>query len=340
MGMFEELIKFVSENFETLFIISVFPGLSFVLGFVIFAVWYQRKYLARLMIRMGPVHCGRRLGWLQLMADAMKLIAKELIFPKAANKILFIFASIMLPVIPAAMIALIPFAPGLVIYNAAGIGLLIFFAISTIFPVISVIRGWAANNKFTIIGAFRNIYLDIAGEIPIFLASIGVMIWAGTYDLNEIVLKQSSMWFVIPQLLGFIVFFIGFLAMIEKVPFDIPTAESELIYGPNTEYSGAMFLNMMEADYINLLAWTLLMITLYFGGYNGPRVFADPIVNGVFWMIAKLLIGVTIIFTIMISYARLRIDQAVRMGWNYLLPLSILNILLTLVLKYLLYGGV
>ncbi len=338
--MFNELISFLNENFQTLFIISVFPGLSFVLGFVIFAVWYQRKYLARLMIRMGPVHCGGRLGWLQLIADALKLITKELIFPKAANKFLFVFASIMLPVIPAAMIALIPFAPGLVIYNASGLSLLIFFAISTLFPVIGVIRGWAANNKFTIIGAFRNIYLDIAGEIPVFLSSVGVMVWAGTYDLNEIVLRQQGMWFVIPQFLGFIVFFLGLLAMVEKVPFDIPTAETELIYGPNTEYSGAMFLNMMEADYVNLLAWTLLMITLYFGGYNGPTIFADPVVNGVFWLILKLLVAITIIFTIMISYARLRIDQAVRMGWNYLLPLSILNLLLTLVLKYLLVGGV
>jgi len=337
--MIDALISFVNENLGVLFVIAIFPGLAFILGFVIFAVWYQRKYLARLMIRMGPVHCGGRMGWLQLIADAMKLVAKELIFPRAANKTLFLFASVVLPVIPAAMIALIPFAPGLIIYDAAGVSLLVFFAISTLFPVVSVIRGWAANNKFTIIGAFRNIYLDIAGEIPVFLASIGVMIWAGTYDLNEIVLKQASMWFIVPQFLGFIVFFIGFLAMIEKVPFDIPTAETELIYGPNTEYSGAMFLNMMEADYINLLAWTLLMITLYFGGYNGPPIFADPVLNGVFWILVKLIIAITIIFTITISYARLRIDQAVKMGWNYLLPLSILNILLTLAMKFYL-GGV
>jgi NADH-quinone oxidoreductase subunit H len=148
------------------------------------------------------------------------------------------------------------------------------------------------------------------------------------------------MWFVFPQILGFIVFFIGFLGMIEKIPFDIPTAESELVYGPNTEYSGAMFLNMMLSDYANVLAWTLLMITLYFGGYNGPAIFPDPIVNGAFWIIVKLLIAISIIFTIMITYARLRIDQAIRMGWSYLLPLSLLNILLTIILKFFLFGGV
>ena len=335
-----DIVGFVQANLPIFIRILLFPGLLFIFGFVIFAVWYQRKYLARIMLRMGPVHCGKRLGWLQLVADAMKLLTKELIIPRAANKIVFIVVTFLLPVIPAAMIAVIPFAPGYVIYPASGYSLLLFFAISTLFPVVGILRGWAANNKFTIIGAFRIIYLDIAGEIPVFLASIGVMIWAGTYDLQRIVELQKDMWFVFPQILGFIVFFIGFLGMIEKIPFDIPTAESELVYGPNTEYSGAMFLNMMLSDYANILAWTLLMITLYFGGYNGPAIFSNPIVNGAFWIIVKLLIAISILFTIMITYARMRIDQAIRMGWSYLLPLSLLNILLTIILKFFMFGGV
>ncbi len=335
-----DIIGFVQTNLPIILMILIFPGLLFIFGFVMFAVWYQRKYLARIMLRMGPVHCGRRLGWLQLMADAMKLLTKELIIPRAANSVIFIVVTFLLPVIPAAMIAVIPFAPGYVIYSANGYSLLLFFAISTLFPVVGILRGWAANNKFTMIGAFRIIYLDIAGEIPVFLAGIGVMIWAGTYDLQRIVELQSSMWFVFPQILGFIVFFIGFLGMIEKIPFDIPTAESELVYGPNTEYSGAMFLNMMLSDYANLLAWTLLMITLYFGGYNGPAIFPNPIVNGAFWIIVKLLIAISVLFIIMITYARMRIDQAVKMGWSYLLPLSLLNILLTILIKYFVLGGV
>ena len=338
--MFEfDLLKFIKVNFLIFFKIGVFPGLGFIFGFVIFAVWYQRKYLARLMLRMGPVHCGRKLGWLQLIADALKLLTKELIVPDAAHEELFITLSILLPVVPGAMIGLIPFAQDFVIYSAQGYGLLLFFAISTLFPVLGILRGWAANNKFTIIGAFRNIYMDIAGEIPVILSAAGVMIWAGTYDLIKIVELQKNIWFIFPQILGFIVFFIGYLGMIEKVPFDIPTAESELVYGPNTEYTGAMFLNMMLSDYANMLAWTLLMITLYFGGYNGPMIFSNPIVNGSFWMLVKLLIAITIIFTVLITYARLRIDQAVRIGWNYLLPLALLNIFLTIFFKYLLLGG-
>ncbi len=339
--MFEfDFMKFIKLNLPVLIKIGLFPGLGFIFGFVIFAVWYQRKYLARIMIRMGPVHCGKKLGWLQLIADALKLLTKELIVPEAAHAELFVLLSVMFPVIPGVMIAFIPFAKNFVIYPTYGYGMLLFFAVSTLFPVLGILRGWAANNKFTIIGALRNIYLDIAGEIPVILASVGVMIWAGTYDLQQIVEMQSSIWFVFPQILGFIVFFIGYLGMIEKVPFDIPTAESELVYGPNTEYTGAMFLNMMLADYTNLLAWTLMMITLYFGGYNGPIIFSNPIINGGFWMIVKLLVAITIVFTIMVSYARLRIDQAVRIGWNYLLPLALLNIILTIFLKYIVLGGV
>lgn len=329
-----DLMGFIEVNLTTLLKIYLFPGLGFVFGFVIFAVWYQRKYLARIMVRMGPVHCGWRLGWLQLIADAIKLLSKELIFPRAANKGIFVLATILLPVIPAAGIALIPFGPDFVIYEGGRFGLLLFLALSTLFPVISILKGWAANNKFTIIGAFRTIYLDIAGEIPVFLAGVGIIIWAGTFDLQKIVKLQSNMWFVFPQILGFIVFFIGYLAMIEKVPFDIPTAETELVIGPNTEYAGAMFLNIMLSDYVNTLAWTLLMITLYFGGYNGPMIFSNVVLNGVFWMMLKLIVALSLVFIVIIAYARLRIDQAVKMGWNYLLPLSLINILLTILIKY------
>ena len=335
--LLDAVLNFIRANLIQLVKILIFPGLAFIFGFVIFAVWYQRKYLARLMLRMGPVHCGGVAGWLQLIADAIKLISKELILPEAAHKKAFVFVTILMPVVPAAMIALIPFARDFAIFNAYGYNLILFFAISALYPVLSILRGWAANNKFTIIGALRTIYMDIAGEIPIILAALGVMIWAGTYDLQSII-ESQRIWNVIPQILGFIVFFISYLAMIEKIPFDIPEAEPEIVLGPNTEYTGAFFLNMMLADYVNILAWTLLMICLYFGGYLGPSIFANPTLNGIFWMIVKLLVAITIVFTIMISYARLRIDQAIRLGWNYLLPLSLINILLTIGVKYVVGG--
>jgi len=338
--MFEMLYKFIEANFRALFKILGFPGVTFIMVFIIFAVWYQRKYLARLMLRMGPVHAGKVLGWLQLIADALKLLTKEIILPRESMKKLFLLSAILLSVIPAAGIALIPFARGFSILPIRGFTLPLFLAIMTLYPIFIILMGWSANNKFTIIGAFRSIYLDVAGEIPLILSAIGVMIWAGTYDIQSIIELQKNMWFVFPQILGFITFLISYLAMIEKVPFDIPEAESELVFGYKTEYTGALFLDTMLGDYVNLLAWALIMISLYFGGYLGPSITGNTIIDGSIWMLIKLIIIITITFTIMISYARLRIDQAVRVGWNYLIPLSILNIILTIVIKYLVLGGV
>ncbi len=334
--MLDQIFQFINENFPTLFKITFFPGLTFLFLFTIFAVWYQRKYLARLMMRMGPVHAGRVLGWLQLIADAFKLLTKEIILPKYAYKKLFLLSAITLPVIPAAAIALIPFAPGYAIFDVRGYSAILFIGIMSLYPIFIILMGWASNNKFTLVGAFRTIYLDVAGEIPMFLSVLGVIIWAESYDLQTIVEKQAMMWNIIPQFIGFIVFFISYFAMIEKAPMDIPEAETELVFGYRTEYTGALFLDTMLGDYINVLAWALLMITLYLGGYNGPTIFQDPVLNGAFWMLLKLLIVLTITFTVVISYARLRIDQAIRLGWYYLIPLSILNIIITLIIKYVL----
>ena len=332
--MLDVILDFIKSNFPVLFRITFYPGLTFLFVFTIFAVWYQRKYLARLMLRMGPVHAGKVMGWLQLVADAFKLLTKEIILPKYAYKKLFLLSAITLPVIPAAAIALIPFAPGYAIFNLPGYTAPLFLGIMSLYPIFIILMGWASNNKFTLIGAFRTIYLDVAGEIPIFLSVLGVMLWAGTYDLQTIVEMQKNMWFIIPQFLGFIVFFISYFAMIEKAPMDIPEAETELVFGYRTEYTGALFLDTMLGDYINVLAWALLMISLYFGGYNGPAIFPDPILNGAFWILIKLIIVLTITFTIVISYARLRIDQAIRLGWYYLIPLAIANLVLTAILKY------
>jgi len=337
--MFKDIMKFIEVNLPVLIKILGFPGLTFILIFLIFAVWYQRKYLARLMTRMGPVHAGKVLGWLQLIADALKLLTKEIIIPRESMRKIFVLSAGTLSVIPATAITLIPFAKDFAIFPIRGYTLPLFLAIMTLYPIFVVLMGWAANNKFTIIGAFRSIYLDVAGEIPLILSTIGVMIWAGTYDIQDIIEAQKSIWFVFPQLLGFIVFLVSFMAMIEKVPFDIPEAEAELVFGYKTEFSGALFLDSMLGDYVNLLAWSLLMITLYFGGYLGPSITGDPIIDGSIWTLIKLVIVVTMTFTIMISYARLRIDQAIRVGWNYLIPLAILNIILTIFVKYVILGG-
>ncbi len=337
--MIDPILDFIFTNLDPLIRIIIYPGITFIMLFTIFAVWYQRKFLARLMLRMGPVHAGKFAGWLQLIADSLKLLTKEIIFPEHSYKKLFLLSAITLPVIPAAAIALVPFAPGYAIFNVRGYTGILFLAIMSLYPIFIVLMGWASNNKFTLIGAFRTIYLDVAGEIPLFLAALGVFVWAGTYDLQDIVAQQATMWFVIPQFLGFLVFFISYFAMIEKAPLDIPEAETELVFGYRTEYTGALFLDTMLGDYINVLAWALMMIKLYFGGYNGPAIFADPVLNGAFWILFKLIILLAITYTVIISYARLRIDQAIRLGWYYLIPLALLNLIITVILKYVVLEG-
>ncbi len=340
--MIESILKFVEANFKTLFMITVFPGLAFIFGFLIFAVWFERKYLARLMVRMGPVHCGKVLGWLQLIADAIKLITKEFIVPRFSLRLLFFLLPIILPVIPAILVVLIPYAKDYILYDAGGNGLILFLALATIYPVLSMLIGWVSNNKFTIIGALRTIYMDVAAEIPIVLSVLGVVILAGTYDLVSIVEAQRKIWFIIPQILGFIVFLIGYLGMTERIPMDFPVAEVELVFGVKTEYTGPLYLLMMEADYINWLAWSLLLVVLYLGGYNGPNIFGNETISGIFWTLIKLFIVMVVILTVKISYARLRVDQAVRLGWRVLIPLSFINLVITILLKYYfpgLWGG-
>jgi len=340
--MIESILKFVEANFKTLFMIIVFPGLIFIFVFLIFAIWFERKYLARLMVRMGPVHCGKVLGWLQLIADAIKLITKEFIVPRFSLRLLFFLLPIILPVIPAILVVLIPYAKDYILYDAGGNGLILFLALATIYPVLLMLIGWVSNNKFTIIGALRTIYMDVAAEIPIVLSVLGVVILAGTYDLVGIVEAQRKIWFIIPQILGFIVFLIGYLGMTERIPMDFPVAEVELVFGIKTEYTGPLYLLVMEADYINWLAWSLLLVVLYLGGYIGPNIFGNETISGIFWTLIKLFIVMVVILTVKISYARLRVDQAVRLGWRVLIPLSFINLVITILLKYYfpgLWGG-
>lgn len=340
--MIEWILNFMQANFKILFMITVFPGLSFIFSFLIFAVWFERKYLARLMVRMGPVHAGKVLGWLQLIADAIKLITKEFIIPRFSLRILFFLLPILHPVIPAILVVLIPYAPDYILFDAAGNGLILFLALATIYPVLSMLIGWVSNNKFTVIGALRMIYLDVAAEIPIVLSILGVVILAGTYDFIGIIEAQKRLWFIVPQIIGFIVFLIGYLGMTERIPMDFPVAEVELVFGVKTEYTGPLYLLMMEADYINWLAWSLLLVVLYLGGYNGPDIFGNKTISGIFWTLLKLFIVMVIMLTIKISYARLRVDQAVRLGWRVLIPLAFINIIISILMKYYfpdLWGG-
>ena len=333
-----ELLKwlwdFIWFNFKPLAQIIVIPGLAFILLFAMIAVWFERKFLARAMLRIGPYYCGKRSGWLQVIADFLKLFFKEFVVPDDAEKALFLAAPVLLPTIPALAITLIPFDSNWVLFDAGGLSLPVFLAIAGLAPVIPIFTGWAANNKYTIIGSFRTAYLYISGEIPLIICAAASALLAGSLDLVDIVEAQRPLWFAIPQFIGFLIFFVGLILEAERTPFDVPTAETELVMGWRTEFSGVLFGFTMMAEYLSFLGWTLLFIVLYLGGYLGPSLFGVPLYDHIFWMLLKLAVIVVIVVLIRTVYPRLRLDQTLRLGWNYLMPLSLLNLLMTLILKW------
>ncbi len=326
---------FLSFNAKPIEQILILPGLAFILGFAIIAVWFERKFLARAMLRVGPYYCGGRAGVLQVFADFIKLFFKEIIVPERVNWAFFMFMPVLLPTVPAMALILIPFDRSWVLWNVGSLGLPMFFAIAGLAPLVPIFSGWASNNKYTFIGAFRVAYMYISAEVPLVLCAAGVAIMAGSFDLVRIVEAQTSVWFAIPQVLGFIIFFLGVIIESERTPFDIPTAEVELVLGWRTEFSGILFGFTMMTEYVLFQAWALLFVTLYLGGYNGPILFGMVTLSHVFWLVAKLVIVVVFIILLRCIFPRLRLDQMLRLGWSYLTPLAVLNLAIVLGLKLL-----
>jgi NADH-quinone oxidoreductase subunit H len=326
-------MEFLTVNIKPILQIVVLPGLLWVIVYAVIAVWFERKLLARAMLRVGPYYCGGRAGWLQLIADFMKLFFKEIIIPRDVNWLFFLAMPVLLPSVPALAVILIPFDANWVLWDIGGMGLPMFFAIAGIAPLIPIFAGWASNNKYSFIGAWRVAYMYISAEIPMVICGAAVAIMAGSFNLVDIVEAQQNMWFFIPQFIGFVIFFLGVFIESERTPFDMPGAETELVLGWRTEYSGVLYGFVMFTEYVMLQAWALLFITLYLGGYNGPVLFGAVTASHIFWMILKFVILVTIVIFSRVVFPRLRMDQMLKLGWYYLTPLAVLNLIFTLALK-------
>jgi NADH-quinone oxidoreductase subunit H len=327
------LVEFLTVNAKPLVQVIVLPGLAFILVFAIIAVWFERKFLARAMLRVGPYYCGKRSGVLQVFADFLKLFMKEIIVPEGIDFIFFAAMPVLVSTLPAMALILIPFDQNWVLWNIGGLSLPMFFAIAGLAPLLPIFAGWAANNKYTFIGAFRVAYMYISAEIPLVICGAAVAIMAGSFDLMKIVEAQRNMWFCIPQFLGFILFFLGVIIESERTPFDIPVAEVELVFGWRTEYSGILFGFTMMAEYVMFQAWTLLFITLYLGGFNGPIIFGNVMLSHIFWLLAKFVVLVVFIILIRCVFPRLRMDQMLKLGWKYMTPLAVLNLVIVLAMK-------
>ncbi len=327
------IIEFLTVNAKPLLQIIVLPGLLWVIVYAVIAVWFERKFLARAMLRVGPYYCGGRSGWLQLIADFIKLFFKEMIIPREVDKFFFLLMPVLLPSVPALAVILIPFASDWVLWNVGSLSLPFFFAIAGIAPLIPIFTGWASNNKYTFIGAWRVSYMYISAEIPMVICATAVAIMVGSFDILEIVQAQKNMWFFIPQFIGFVVFFLGVMIESERTPFDIPGAETELVLGWRTEYSGVLYGFVMFTEYVMLQAWALMFLCLYMGGFNGPVFFGATTASHIFWMVIKFVLLVTLVILLRVVFPRLRMDQMLKLGWRYLTPLAVLNLIITLVLK-------
>ena len=272
-------------------------------------------------IAIGPNRAGP-FGMLQVMADMIKIFTKEDWIPPFADKPLFVLAPA-LAVAPVLLaFAVICVAPGVTVADL-NIGLLFFLGMSSLGAYSMVLAGWASNNKYSLLGGVRAAAQTLSYEVFMGLSLMGVVLMAGSFNLGEIVAAQRNMWFVVPQLIGFVVFFIAGLAETHRTPFDLTEADSELVAGYHTEYSGMKFGMFFLGEYMGITLISALMVTLFFGGWQGP--FLPPVV----WFIVKTLVFIAIFILIRASLPRPRYDQLMALGWKVLLPLSLINLVVT-----------
>jgi len=344
-----------------IFRVMAFPGFGFAALIAAGTIFVERKMLAKLQLRVGPFYCGKLEGILQLMGDGLKLISKEIIIPAKADKPIFWAAPVLFVATAAAFVAFIPVAPGWVVADVE-MGLLGVFAVIGFFPIITILSAWSANSKFPFIGGIRALFQMVSFEIPLILSLLGVVMLTGSLNLSEIAASQSSFPWIVFLPVGAIVFFITMLAELERIPFDLPEAESEIVAGWLTELSGMMYGLVQLGTYLKLYAFAGLFVVLFLGGWNGPMVvppfpeelltqgielgpvvagpfpglplFDQAMLNGTLWFVLK---TVAVIFFILLPrgvFPRIRVDMLLNLGWTKLIGLAFVNIFIALGLLY------
>jgi len=313
---------FFSEIYKIIFLLLP------VLVSVALVVWLDRRVWAFVQKRKGPNVVGP-FGLLQTVADALKYIFKEIIIPASANKVIFILAPIITLTLALVAWAVIPFSKEMVLANI-NVGVLYLFAVSSLSVYGIIMGGWASNSKYPFLGAIRSAAQMVSYEVSIGIIIINVLLCVGSLNLSKIVLAQENVWFIFPLFPMFIVFFISALAETNRPPFDLPEAESELVAGYQTEYSGMMYAMFWLGEYANILLLCALGSILFLGGWLSPiDLFPFNIIPGVFWMIFKIL-GLFILFSLVKAIVpRYRFDQLMRLGWKIFLPLSLIWVILT-----------
>lgn len=325
------LLRLVTS--KTFLEIVVFPGfLNIMLG-AAFIVWLERKLIARVQLRIGPLYAGMW-GILQPIADGLKLLFKEMIFPELADVKLLMLCALGLMLLACAPMAVIPFGDGIVIADM-DVGLIFVFAVISLFPTVILLIAWGSNSKYSLLGGLRSLFQQVSYEIPMWLSVVGIVMLTGTLNLSQIVKAQERIWFAVPQILGFLVFFIAVLAELERTPFDLPEAETEIVMGWMTELSGIAFMLGFFAMYSKFYVMSALVTVLFLGGWSGPPIVPEPV-----WFLVKTFLVVSVIVVIRGAFPRVRVDILLRAGWGRLLLLALANIVVTAVLIWLGLGRI
>ena len=311
-----------SQTYKILFLLVP------VLVSVAMIVWLDRRIWAFVQKRQGPNVVGP-FGLLQSLADALKYIFKEVIIPSSSNKVIFILAPIVTMTLALISWAVIPFSATQVLADI-NVGILYLFAVSSLGVYGIIMGGWASNSKYPFLGAIRSAAQMVSYEVSIGVIIINVLLCVGSLNLNDIVMAQENLWFVIPLFPMFVIFFISALAETNRPPFDLPEAEAELVAGYQTEYSGMMYAMFWLGEYANILLMCAMGSILFLGGWLSPiDIYPFDLIPGAIWMIFKILFLFVLFALVKAIVPRYRYDQLMRLGWKIFLPLSLTWVVLT-----------
>lgn len=302
-------------------IVSIAGVLLGALNLAALLIWFERRLLALWQDRYGPNRVGP-FGIMQVLADMVKIFAKEDWIPPFADKVVFVLAPAVIVVTVLMSFAVLPVVPRIVVADL-NIGLLFFLGMSSLGVYSVVLAGWSSNNKYSLLGGLRACAQMLSYEVYMGLSLMGVVLLAGGFNLTRIVEAQRGAWFVVPQFLGFVLFLIAGVAETRRLPFDLPEAESELVAGYHSEYSGMKFGMFFVGEYLGVILISAMITVLFFGGWMGP------VLPGLVWFFIKLMSFISFFILLRAALPRPRFDQLMSWGWKVMLPLALVNLLVT-----------
>ncbi|MFH1074696.1 MAG: NADH-quinone oxidoreductase subunit NuoH [Candidatus Firestonebacteria bacterium] len=330
VGIIEQLISWLGLPYIVAYTIEkIIFGVAllvFISVSVLYLIWLERKVSAHMQSRLGPMHVGGWRGWAQTIADMVKLLFKEDIIPAKADKWVHRIAPIVVFVPSLMAFLVIPFEKNLIVQDL-NIGILLIFAFSSIAVLAIIMGGWASNNKYTLLGGIRSAAQMISYELPLVLSILSIVMVVESLKLNDMVAAQSgagNYWFVFTQPLAFILYIIAATAEVNRTPFDIPEAESEIVSGYNTEYSGLKYGFFMLSEFTNMLIVSMVAATVFLGGWSAPAWLS--FLPGIVILLLKTYFIVFVLMWFRWTFPRLRVDRLMDFGWKVLIPLAFLNI--------------